>query len=163
MKRQEHNSKLYYLTLYGDPPSKESAEGLTQKGDESGEYQEVAQISFRDDIIKWLDSYLALPGTVKIAPIREILLQFKDVLMTLTGQLEEDADMEIVKSITSSPENMQSALDIASTLPNAKARIKHNLFSELKDLFEKAGRKTYDYDKDAYKDFYLSVEIIADI
>jgi hypothetical protein len=148
------NSNLYYLTLDGKPPSEESAKGLTLKDDESGEYQEVTQISFRDDIIGWLDSCLALPGTIKIAPIREILLQFKDVLMKLTGQMEEDAEMEIVKKITSSAENMQSAIDIANVLPDAKAEVLLGLFRELKRLFENADRTIWDYDEDVIGQYY---------
>jgi len=150
------NSKLYYLTLDGNLPSKESAEGLTEKieNDEITGYEEIRIISFGDEIINWIDCCLALTETIKIAPIREILLQFKDVLKKLTGQMEEDAKMDIVKKITSSAENMKNAIDISKALPEAKTGVMLGLFRELKRLFEDEGRKTYDYNEAAIKKYY---------
>ena len=108
-------SNLYYLTLDGRLPSKNSADGLIpeEKDREIIGYKGLRLLSFKNDIINWLDKCLALPETIKIAPIREILLQFKDLLIRLTGQTEEGTKMEIVNTLMSSAENMKSALDIA--------------------------------------------------
>jgi hypothetical protein len=64
--------------------------------------------------------------------------------------------METVNTILSSAENMQCALDIESALPEAKARVMRNFFYELKQLFENAGRNTYDCSEDTINEYYLS-------
>jgi len=156
--KRAKNANLYYLTRDGRHPSQESAEGLTPeiKDDEIIGYKEISLISFREDIIKWLDNCLALTEIIKIAPIREILLQFKEVLLKLTGQTEGGEKMEIVNTIISSAEHMQSAIDITSALPEAKANIMLNFLRELKRLFEDGKYKTYDYDEDAIKQYDFS-------
>ncbi len=159
--KRARNAPVFYLTLTGYAPSPESAAGLTPiYSDTETEpigYEEVTQISFSHDIQNWLDSCLAHSETIKIAPIREILLQFKDVINHLTGRLEGGAKVEIVNAIISSPDSMKSAIDIASALPEAKIEIMLNFFRELKRLFESKERITYDYyDDDTVKQYFLS-------
>ena len=152
------NSDLYYLTLNGHLPSKASAEGLQpeMEEDEIVGYQGVRLLSFRDDITNWIGNCLALPEVIKIAPIREILLQFKDVLLNLTGQTEGGAKMEIANTLMKSAESMRTAIDIANALPDAKTGIMLNLFRELKRLFEKEKRAIYDYDEETIRQYYFS-------
>ena len=157
------NANLYYLTRYGSLPSEESAGGLTSIT-ENGEiigYQGVTPISFRKDIIGWLDCCLALPETIKIAPIREILLQFKDALQKLTGQMIGGEKMEVINIITSSIESLNSALEIERALPEVKTGIMLNLFSELKRLFENGKRVVYDYDEETIRQYYFSRKHLA--
>jgi hypothetical protein len=149
---------LYFLTLDRRLPAEESAEGLTavlDDGEISG-YQGVRLISFRDEILNWLNNCLSRLETIKIAPIREIMLQLKDVILNLTGQKEGDEEMEIVNTITSSAENMKSALDIAGALPEAKTAVMLNLFCELRKLFEEGGKTIWDWEtcEDAINQFY---------
>ena len=151
-------SALYYLTLDGRLPSEASAGELIPEM-ENGEvfgYQGVRLLSFRDDITNWLSSCLVLPEIIKIAPLREILLQFKDVIMKLTGQIEGGTKMEIANTLMKSAENMRSALDIMNALPDAKAGIMLNLFQELKRLFENEKYTTYDFDDELIGKYYSS-------
>ena len=154
----KRNADLYYLTLDGHLPSPISAEGLNPEM-EDGEivgYQGVKLLSFKEDIANWLNKCLALPEIMKIAPIREILFQFKDILNRLTGQTEGGVKMEIVNTIMASAENMKNAIDIANALPEAKTGVMLNFFRELKRLFEQYGRTTYDYDDEVINQFYFS-------
>lgn len=152
------NSDVFYLTLDGDVPSESSAGGLVpiMNGEEIIGYEGVTLLSFRDDVIHWLGCCLSLNETIRIASIREILLQFKDTVSKLTGQTEGGKKMETVNTISLTSENMRSAIEIANALPEAKTQIMLNLFRELKRLFEAKNRTTYDYDEDVIKQYYTS-------
>ena len=157
--KRAQNSNVYYLTLNGNPPSKESADGLTPIHGEQGViigYEEVTPLSFERDIIGWIEQSLTLPEIIKIAPIREILLQFKDVITNLTGQVEGEENMEIVNMILSSPETIKSAIDIEKALPEVKSTIMRLLLGELKRLFENKGMEAIDYDENSINEYYTS-------
>jgi hypothetical protein len=156
--KTKQNSDLYYLTLDGRLPGLNSANGLSpiMEDEEIIGYEGVKQLSFSGDIADWLNKCLALPEIIRIAPIREILLQFKDTLYKLTGQTEDSAKMEIVNTLISSAENMRNAIDIANALPEAKTDIMLNLLRELRRLFAATKKKIYDYDEDVIKEYYFS-------
>ena len=156
--KQAKNANVYYLTLYGSLPSEASADGLTPEkanGEITG-YKEVSLISFGVEIINWLNRCLALPDIIKIAPIREILLQFKDVICISTGQTEGGAKMDIIKAILLSSETMNSALDIEKALPEAKSAVTKNLLGELKRRFELNGNTVLGYNERSIDDYYIS-------
>jgi hypothetical protein len=156
--KTRNNSDLFYLTLDGRLPGENSAEGL-KPIKEDGEiigYEGLRTISFCGDVINWLNKCLALPETIKIAPIREILLQFKDILLKLTGKTEGGAKMEIVNKLMMSAENMKSAIDIESALPQAKAGVMLNLFRELRRGFESKGKRVIGYEETCINEYYTS-------
>jgi hypothetical protein len=116
--RHRINSKVFYLTLDGNPPSAESAQGLKSNGDDG--YDEVTQISFRVEVLNWLEKCLEHHETIKIAPIRETIQQLASVVRDLTGQVEEGEAMEIKTEISSSKESMKAAIDIERNLSDCK-------------------------------------------
>ena len=132
------NSNLFYLTRHGDFPSDYSANGLTDK--------QVTAISFSDDILNWLEKCLEQKETIKIAPIREVILQYMSAIRSFTNQMEDEKEMEIKDVITKSPENMRSAIAIESSVTECKIDLMEKLF---KAIEEKVGRKKleneYDY------------------
>jgi len=149
------NSKIYYLTLFGDNPTEYSAKGLTK--DISG-YDEVTVISFSVDILRWLECCLSQIETLRIASIREVIIQFMAVIRKLTNQIEGDEKMEIKEVLMSSSDNMRSAMAIQSSLDAAKASIIDKLFRtiESKVGIDKLYNE-YDYEFDNSKkvvDFY---------
>ncbi len=156
--KTRQNADLYYLTLDGRLPGDNSVAGLTPvlDGDEVVGYEGLSLLSFSYDIVNWLNGCLALPETVRIAPIREVLLQFKDILNKLTGQTEGGAKVDIVNTMTSSAASMRSAIDISNALPDAKANVTLDLFRELKRLFEHENRAIYDYDEDGIRQCFTS-------
>jgi hypothetical protein len=151
--KTRNNSDLYYLTLDGRLPGENSVGSLTPviENDVIVGYEGMSLLSFSFDIINWINKCLALPETIRIAPIREILLQFKDIMNKLTGQTEGGAKMDIVNTLTKSAENMKSAIEIAGALSDAKASVMLDLFRELKRLFEHENRNVYDYDEDSIR------------
>jgi hypothetical protein len=154
--KTRQNADLYYLTLDGRLPGDNSTVGL-EPVHEDGEiigYEGLSLLSFGHDIVNWVNACLTLPETVRIAPIREVLLQFKDILLKLTGQTEGGAKVDILNTLTSSAASMRSAIDIANALPEAKTQVLLSLFRELKHLFERNGRTVYGLDEDVIKQFY---------
>ena len=151
--QRAQNSNLFYLTLFGTPPSDYSAHGLT-KEDEG--YKEVTQISFENDILIWLEKCLEDQDTIKIAPIREVLLQLISVIRGLTDQMEENQEMEIVKILSSKKDNMKSAVEIERSLKTCKTEMLKKVLSAIEEQISKKISKKklsnqYDYEFDNYK------------
>lgn len=143
------NSKVYYLTPYGDNPSEYSAKGLTKSV--SG-YDEVATISFSEDILNWLEKCVRQKETLKIAPIREVILQLIAVIRGFTNQVEDEKEVEIIDLLMKSSDNMRSALEIQSSLDAAKTSMIKKLLTDIEEKvkLEKLYNE-YDYEFDNYK------------
>ena len=114
---------LYYLTLHGNPPSDISADNVGG----------IRAISFKTDILNWIEECVAQPQSIKIAPIRETLLQFSAVIRKLTNQTEERESMEIKKIISASPENMRSAELIKDKLEACKKDMLYKFLKAIED------------------------------
>lgn len=123
------NSKMYYLTPFGHKPSDSSLNGLKD--------DDVQIISFSRDIIYWLTECLKAPETIRLAPIREVLLQFIDVLNKITGQTEEKMEKEIINLIIDSKESFRNADLIANHIKYATENVFNNYFNELSNLVVK--------------------------
>lgn len=143
------NSNVYYLTRFGDSPSKESAGDLTpvSKG-----YLEVTNISFKEDILKWLNKCLSHQETIRIGPIREVILQLATVIRKFTNKGEDEEEMEVQKLISASSENMHSSIKIESALKSVKIAMIEKL---LKAIEKKVNRNKlnniYDYEANSGK------------
>ncbi len=129
------NANVYYLTLEGNTPSEYSAAGLTKSGDG---YKEVITVSFKNEVLLWLTKCLEHKETIKIAPIREIILQLIAVIRKLTNQLEEGKQMEIQNVITASKENMISAIEIEKSLKVCKTEM---MYKVLRAIEERLGKE----------------------
>lgn len=154
------NSNVFYLTLDGREPSEESAKGLTLKDD--GGYDEVSQISFENEILDWLNECVSQTETIKIAPIREVILQFIGVVRSMTNQTEKSKEQEIVNLISSSKENMKNALEIKRSLDMCNQNMIKKVLSELEERVDKIFKsknifnesikmQPYSYKADNYK------------
>ena len=119
------NSKLYYLTLDGHKPSKESVLDL--------EPEDVKTISFSKEIINWLEECLKLPGTIRIAPIREIILQLIDILRKLTNQAEDKMEKEVIDLVMESKDSFKNAELIMSAVREAESMMYDKYFRALNE------------------------------
>lgn len=124
------NSPIYYLTLDGHEPSCNSMDSLKK-------VEQLVFISFEKHILQWLGECLKDKETIKLSPIREILLQFEIVIRDLTGQMEEDKGMEIKELLSKSSENMKSAIDIEKNIESAKIDIMKKVFKEIEQGLNK--------------------------
>ncbi|GHU66295.1 hypothetical protein AGMMS49983_15650 [Clostridia bacterium] len=152
-KKKAKNSPLYYLTLDGHPPSKKSAEGLTPifPPDTNPEplekepigYEDVELISFKYHIIMWLEKCLTIPCTIRIAPIREILIQLINNLKVITNQLEDNMRKEIIDVIKENAESLESAAKIESAFLEVKQDIIDAIFKKLdKEILKEIPKET---------------------
>ena len=91
------NYSIYYLTLYGNEASKESAKGI-----------EYNCISYSKDIMKWLDNCIKESAATPL--IRETLIQYRNHIKQLTNQ-----DMETI--------NKEELLETMAANPAAVAAI----------------------------------------
>lgn len=147
--KKAKNSKVYYLTRFGDNPSEYSAKGLT-KTDHG--YEEVITISFAYDILRWLEICVSQKETLKIASIREVILQLMAVIRQFTDQMEDEKEMEIKEILMKSSDNIRSAIAIQSSLDAAKTSLIEKLFKVIEDKvgLEKLHNE-YDYEFDNSK------------
>lgn len=142
---------LYYLTRFGDNPSEQSAAGLTRTA--TG-YKEIIPISFANHILTWLGECVRQGATIKIAPVREILLQLTAVIRRFTNQVEDEKGMEIREILMASPENMKSAAAVQNSINEAKEALMLHFFQAVD---EKVSRKQsriineYDYTANNFK------------
>lgn len=116
------HSNIFYLTIDGRCPSNYSANGLTPVYNDLNEisrYKEVTQISFEEDILTWLSKCISHQETIKISPIREILLQFREAIRNMTNLIVKENEDEII-SLLSSKENIKSAIQIEKSLKKSK-------------------------------------------
>lgn len=151
-----HNSKVYYITRFGDNPSEHSTKGLAKT---KNEYDEIVTISFADDILDWLESCVCQKETLKIASIREIILQFMAIIREFTNKLEDNKEMEIKELIMKSSDNMRSAIAIQKSIDEAKEALIWKLFKTIEEKVDIPKiQNEYDYEFDNSKrvhDFYI--------
>lgn len=124
--QQNHGkSVLYYLTRFGDEPSGYS------KGE--NEDCEIACISFAKDILGWLSLCIKETDTWRLAPIREVMVQFMTAIRKFTGCME-DGEMEEIKNLLRySPEYMKSIMD----LEQAAIEVRKDVLKDLLLTIEK--------------------------
>ncbi len=141
--KKAKNSKLYYLTRFGDMPSQWSANSLSNEN--------IECISFADDILNWLEICLKENAIIKTPPIKEILLQLIGVIKKFTGKISCTKEMKIKKLIASSADNMKSAVNIASSIKHANTDLIVKLFKSIENKVGKEKvRSTHDYEFNDY-------------
>jgi hypothetical protein len=166
--KKAKNSKVYYLTLDGRMPSKESANGLAEVVDKNNclqGFEEVEQISFRSHILLWLEKCVEVQETIRIASIREILLQFISIIRRLTNQSEGGAEMEIINTISNSSESFKSAIEITNCINKAKTIMLEKVLCELEKrvdvIADKKGfrkENNYYYHKKGFTSSYYNYQ-----
>lgn len=139
--KKDHNAKVYYLTLDGHDPSEESKGTLS-----TGQY---LCISFGQDILKWLEASISAEEIEQIYSVRELLVQFRNVIRDLTSKSGGKLAMEIKDKIMSSHNNLVAAMEIASVLPDIKADKMREVFSAIKQYM---GNKGYSDCIESYYD-----------
>lgn len=100
------NFFIFYLTLSGDDPSKESTDGLKVN-------YEYYTLSYKSDIYKWLEK--CLEKTYDRPLVRETIIQYKNLIASLTQQdMDKSAQEKLAQEVASSYDNMKLAIAINS-------------------------------------------------
>ena len=101
-KKQNKESKVYYLTLDGKDASEKSF-----KNKEIVDYE---KISFQFHILNFIEKSIEKSANLPI--IRESLIQYKNLILNITNQTTQELQMESIKFINSS--DMAKAANIMS-------------------------------------------------
>ncbi|EHO15855.1 hypothetical protein HMPREF9623_01766 [Stomatobaculum longum] len=134
---------IYYLTPDGHEPSDSSKNGLKDA--------QIQCISFAKEIIDWLTTCIKADALEQIHPVREILIQFREILKQLTGKEEGKVAMEIMNQISSSRDNFEAAEKVASVLAAVKAEKMIEIFDHIKHYMDQQGYSKY-LVHEAYRD-----------
>ena len=124
---QGENARLCYLTIEGHLPDESSLGDMPED-----ERAQIIEISWRKDIIEWLDACVLQQNTIAKAPIREVLIQFKKAVQKFTNQLEENEEMEIKDLLINNQENFENAEKIVSVLTSARETLWNKLCDTIK-------------------------------
>ena len=148
--------QLFYLTRFGNEPS--SAGGLTCSDDKHSS-SNIICISFAQDILRWLELCLKETETLKLAPIREVLLQLMLTIRRFTGQMEDREMKELISLLRTSSTFMHGADKMQGAIPEAKKALMMDLFDaiagKVKDeIGENEQNKSLWYYKDCIDGYY---------
>lgn len=134
---------IYYLTPDGHEPSDSSKNGLKDA--------QIQCISFAKEIIDWLTTCIKADALEQIYPVREILIQFREILKQLTGREVGKVEMEIMNQISSSRDNFEAAEKVANVLAAVKAEKMIEIFDYIKHYMDQQGYSKY-LVHEAYRD-----------
>lgn len=161
------NSKLYYLTLYGDPPSdisykyeskisdKDSYEDKQNKKIEEIK-DKISCISFRDDIILCIEKCIKEVEILDKALIRENLLQFYNNLKELCNMSNDNINNDLIK-ILENKDNFAAYFEMKKSVPKIQSSV---LIKIIEKLNIWAKQNNYDID-DVYSDYMERAGILS--
>ena len=142
-------TKLYYLTLDGHEPNKESRGTLLDT--------QFSCLSFSKDIICWLDECIASKELEQVYPVREILIQFRNVIEDLIGEQGGKLSMQIKEKIEASYENVIAAMKIERALKEVKIDKMREVFQAIKNhLAEKGYKECVESYRDESAQYYTN-------
>ncbi len=119
---------VLYLTLDGREPEKISYGNLKLNED-------FHLISYKTHIIEWLEK--CKEKVNELVSLREAITQYMNLVKILTYQTKSnEMEKDIRDAIVKTSDNLKSAIKISNNLNNAKVRIHHLFWKNLKNIFE---------------------------
>lgn len=119
---KDEQVRLLYLTLEGDAPSKESC------GDEKFDF---TCISYKDDLLKWLDKCLMVSALYPI--VRETIRQYITTLKNILSIMDTSNNDKFLDILTSD-DNVETALTILNKKDEIYKRIRENFIEKIRKL-----------------------------
>ena len=123
---QDDEIELVYLTLYGEEPNEYSIKGLSKE-----KIDEIKIISYKDDIINWIEN--SIKETVEVPIIRETLVQYRSLLLKLTGKEERNLSEELKEMILSNKEYLDILYKLPDVLENIKVELQLKFWGKLEE------------------------------
>lgn len=123
---QDDEIELVYLTLYGEEPSEYSIKGLSKE-----KIDEIKIISYKDDIINWIEN--SIKETAEVLIIRETLIQYRSLLVRLTGKEEKNLEEELKNMILSNGEYLDILYKLPDVLENIKVELQLKFWGKLEE------------------------------
>lgn len=119
-KQYQKNPVLYYLTIDGKKPSKESSVDIPVIEPEKGIQPGINMISFSKEVLIWLENCENYCYDNKLWPIYEGVKQFASSIRMIAGKSEDKEGMDISEKIIKSSDALKAAEAIANNLQLAK-------------------------------------------
>ena len=127
--------KLIYLTLDGSPPSEKSLKAKNGLGNDLS-IDDVILVSYREHIINWLEECMKLKEVQRIAPIREILFQYLDLLKELTGQPTNTRYSMELTELLIKDENYELIHDLEKAILEFKVHVQLEFWKKLTEIMD---------------------------
>lgn len=155
-KRKDAQAKVYYLTLDGHRPGKESV----SSGNQFIPEEDVVCLSFREHILNWLRACKNC-GKPEMIPILE---QFIQSIENISGYTNEKVRNMVIDELLASGDSLRAGMQIADSVNAAKAKLIYLVMEEFeKQLVEVADNhhwirekkiNWYEYREQADASFY---------
>ena len=132
--------QILYLTLFGDDASQQSGEGVS-----------YLSISYKENIINWLEKCVAIASRFPI--VRETIIQYINHLKKLTNQDMDIKNKEEITEVLSKIENLKAAQVIYQ---NYAATFNHIIEKHFNPKMEEFARqKGLEYHYERSEEFYV--------
>ena len=129
------NSKMVYLTRFGDTPSLYSRKQRGGSGILS--LSQIQCISWSEDISGWLDRRLgSLPQ-----PVEEAVQQYLDTIHRVSDGRKQKKMEKIMEVLHESPDYFATGLEIERTMKQAKIKLIQMVFDDFKEAMEPLTKK----------------------
>lgn len=129
------NSKMVYLTRFGDTPSLYSRKQRGGSGILS--LSQIQCISWSEDISGWLDRRLgSLPQ-----PVEEAVQQYLDTIHRVSDGRKRKKMEKIMEVLHESPDYFAAGLEIERTMKQAKIKLIRMVFDDFKEAMEPLAKK----------------------
>jgi hypothetical protein len=142
-KNRNNHIPVLYLTVYGHEPSDISKAGLSR--------DDYVLLSFKNDILGWLEECARENILETTNPVREILRQLIAAIKSLCGK-SEDAEMgkAIVSLIIQSADTIRAAVVINGNLQEFDNESKKLFKGSILDMVKKKLPKAYEYSDEGW-------------
>lgn len=146
LKTQNKDFYLLYLTKLGNEASPESLGNLKKEN--------VQNISFKDDIVKWLNSCL---NHTSCTPIKEIISQLKSSIKIFTNQLGDERELEIMNLLKENQDYLRIAASLSAEVKKLSTETAKEIFEGIKDNIDCKYKDKYfkkyvrAYDKNSFE------------
>lgn len=119
-KKYQKNPVLYYLTIDGKKPSKESSVDIPVIENQKEIQPGINMISFSKEVLIWLGNCEKYCYDNKLWPIYEGVRQFASSVRMIVGKSEDKEGMDISEKIIESADAFKAADAIVNNMQNAK-------------------------------------------
>lgn len=136
----KYGYQILYLTLFGDNASEQSAEGVS-----------YLAISYKENIINWLEKCVAIASRYPI--VRETIIQYINHLKQLTNQDMDSKNKEEITEVLSRIENLRASKVIFQNYNATYNYIIGKNFNPKMEEFAKLNGLEYHFEKS--EEFYV--------
>lgn len=118
--------RLVYLTLDGTPPSDDSTDGLSE---EDLDDKHFTLLSYEDDIYALINRCIEIAASD--VPLRESLIQYKNIIAKLTLIIENKEHMDALKKLLISDNNLASIPTLLSAYQEVLIELQIDLWKRI--------------------------------